>query len=177
MNRQYFVKQQIKDHPFKPEILSPVPSWVTLGKNVHIAENVTFAAHGFGYEEINGKWELIPHSGGVMIQSNVHIHEGTVIVRATASEKNTIICNGTKIDTLCHIAHNVFIGKNCLITSGCIIGGSTVIGNNCYLGIGSLIRNKIILGNYTTIGMGAVVISSNEIVGLTLVGNPAKIKM
>lgn len=172
--RQLFCLAQRKKWPFTSEVFSHVPYYVTIGKNVHIATNVTFSPQGFGFEKIDGKWLLIPHVGSILIGDDVSIYEGTIIVNATARDGTTEIGEGTKIDTNCHIAHNVKIGKNCLIISGSIIGGSTVIGDNCYLGIGCKIKNKVKIGNNVTIGMGAVVLKDVPD-GVTVVGNPAKI--
>jgi acetyltransferase-like isoleucine patch superfamily enzyme len=173
MSRKEFALEQMGKYPQKREILSEIPEWVTIGKNVHIAKGVFFSPNGFGYEEIDGEYKHIPHAGKVIIDDNVEIHEGVNIVRATAEDGITRIGKGTKIDYNCHIAHNVRIGKNCLIVAGTVIGGSTIIEDNCYLGIGSMIKNKVRIGANSIVGMGAVVInniSKNE----TWAGNPAR---
>lgn len=175
MSREEFAKEQMRKHPelSKKTINTEIPEWVLFGNNCYIAENVIFSPRGFGYIEIDGKCEHIPHSGTVVIGDDVDIMGGTNITRATADSGITHIGDGTKIDYNCHIAHNVKIGKNCLVIAGTIIGGSTEIGDNCYLGIGCMIKNKVKIGNNVTIGMGAVVtkdIPDNE----TWVGNPAR---
>ena len=70
---------------------------------------------GFGYER-NEKRELekFPHPGGVIIGDNVHIGANACIARG--SLEDTVVSDGTKIDQLVHISHNVKIGKYCLIT-------------------------------------------------------------
>jgi UDP-3-O-[3-hydroxymyristoyl] glucosamine N-acyltransferase len=147
--------------------------WLSVGKNNFINETVVFAHDGFGYEKIDGKWLLIPHTGRIRIGEDVHIHAFTVVCPGTGDNDETVIGDGTKIDTRCHIAHNVKIGKNCLITSGVTIGGSAEIGDDVYIGIGALIRNKIKIGKGAIIGMGAVVVTDVP-EGITVVGNPAK---
>lgn len=59
---------------------------------------------------------------------------------------------------MCHVAHNVSIGKNTELTAGTIIGGSTTIGNNCWLGLNSTIKNKLKIGNKVIVGSGSSVI-------------------
>ena len=174
MDRLDFLKSQMEKYPEKARILSKVPKWVNVGENVSIHKGVFFSGQGFGYENINGKWYHIPHSGQVVIDDNVEIFSGTNIVRATADNGITYIGNGTKVDYGCHIAHNVKIGDNCLIAAGTIIGGSVEIGNDCYLGIGCMIKNKVKIGNNVTVGMGAVVIKDIPD-NCTVIGNPAKI--
>ena len=171
--RLEFAIQQRKDHPHSPSIRSEIPLYVRYGERLDIAEGVVFAPHGFGYEFIDTKLELIPHAGGIWIGNDVSVHELTVICPATVAGEDTKIEHGTKIDTRCHIAHNVHIGQNCLITSGVTIGGSTVIKDNVYIGIGAVIRNKVTIGEGATIGMGAVV-TKDVPPGETWFGNPAQ---
>lgn len=172
--RQKFCQQQWIKHPIKNLPKMIYPDWMIVGENCFINETVVAEPHGFGYEKFDGNWILIPHSGKIIIGDNVDVHNLTVIVRGTSDDSVTRIGSGTKIDTLCHIAHNVSIGQNCLITSGSIIGGSVVIGDNCYLGINCVIRNKVKIGNNVTVGMGAVV-TKDVPDGCTVYGNPAKI--
>lgn len=171
--RQKFCLEQREIYPFKSAWCSSVPDFVEAEIGSHIAKDVLFAPHGFGYEKINGEWLLISHAGKIVIEDKVSIGEGTVIVRATHKDGQTIIRKGTKIDTLCHIAHNVDVGENCLIVSGVVIGGSVQVGNDVYIGMGAMIKNKIKIGDGATVGMGAVVIR-DVLPGETVIGNPAR---
>ena len=65
--------------------------------------------------------EKFPHYGKVVIENDVEIFANCSIARGSLSD--TIIGQGTKIDALCHIAHNVNIGKNTELTAGTIVGG------------------------------------------------------
>ncbi len=176
MNRLEFYLSQLKKYGKQTFYVNNYvykPEYLTVGKCENIAKGVIFAPQGFGYIDIDGKNEHIPHSGKIVIGDNVTIHENTVIVRATADDGVTSIGDNTKIDTFCHIAHNVKIGRNCLIISGAKIGGSATIGDNVYIGLGALIRNKITIGDGAFIGMGAVVVSDVK-PKTVVVGNPAK---
>lgn len=127
---------------------------------------------GFGYvREEDGKLFKMPHTGNVIIESNVEIGNNTCIDRAVIG--STVIGAGTKIDNLVHIAHGVKIGKNCLITAGAIVGGSCEVGDDCYIGIGALIKNKVKIGKGATIGMGAVILKDVP-EGETWIGNPGR---
>ncbi len=117
------------------------------------------------------KLEKFPHYGKVIIKNNVEIYANCSIARG--SIRNTVIEEGTKIDALCHIAHNVHIGKNTQVTAGVVVGGSTIIGNNCWLGLNSTIKHKIKIGNNVIVGSGSSVIHDVEDKDI-VAGNPAK---
>jgi UDP-3-O-[3-hydroxymyristoyl] glucosamine N-acyltransferase len=131
-----------------------------IGKNCLIEPSVTIGADGFGFERSPDSLvlERFPHFGGVIIGDNVEICANSSIARGCLS--NTTIGDGTKIDALVHIAHNVRIGNNCEITAGSIIGGSAIIGNNCWLGLNCTLKNKIKVGNNAIVACGATVIKN-----------------
>ncbi|HZA62090.1 MAG TPA: DapH/DapD/GlmU-related protein [Nitrososphaeraceae archaeon] len=129
-----------------------------IGNNCLIEPGVTIGADGFAYERDPETLELerFPHIGGVTIGNNVEICANSSIARGSLSD--TIIGDGTKLDALVHIAHNVVIGINCELTAGTIIGGSTTIGDTCWTGLNSTLKNKIKIGNKVIVGAGACVI-------------------
>jgi UDP-3-O-[3-hydroxymyristoyl] glucosamine N-acyltransferase len=110
------------------------------------------------------------HPYGVIINKDVEI--GSHCNIDAGSHRETIIGEGTKIDSHVKIAHNVHIGRNCLIVAGSVIGGSCTIGDNCFFGINSGIRQRITIGNNVTIGMGAVVVKDVPDNAIAM-GNPA----
>jgi UDP-3-O-[3-hydroxymyristoyl] glucosamine N-acyltransferase len=61
------------------------------------------------------------------------------------------------------------------VTAGVIVGGYCSIGENCFIGINSSLRNRISIGTGVFVGMGAVVTKSFQD-GVTIIGNPARIK-
>jgi len=129
-----------------------------VGDNCSIQPNTTIGSDGFAFERTDDALELekFPHYGKVVIENDVEIFANCSIARGSLSD--TIIGQGTKIDALCHIAHNVTIGKNTELTAGTIVGGSTTIGNNCWLGLNSTIKNKIKIGDHVIVGSGSSVI-------------------
>jgi UDP-3-O-[3-hydroxymyristoyl] glucosamine N-acyltransferase len=106
---------------------------VTLRENVRIGNQVivhsgsVIGSDGFGYVFEGGKHHKIPQVGGVIIEDDVEIGSNVSVDRATTG--NTIVGEGTKIDNLVQIAHNVTIGKNSIIVAQVGIGGSTEIGD------------------------------------------------
>jgi UDP-3-O-[3-hydroxymyristoyl] glucosamine N-acyltransferase len=112
---------------------------------------------GFAFERYStGELEKFPHKGYVRIGNNVEIFANCSVARGSLSD--TIIGDGTKLDALVHIAHNVVLGRNCVLTAGTIIGGSTIVGDMCWTGLNSTLKNKIKLGNNVIVGSGASVI-------------------
>ena len=128
-----------------------------IGKNCVIQSGVSMGSDGFAFERNKEKkLEKFPHKGFVRIGDDVEICVNCSIARGSLLD--TIIGDGTKLDALVHIAHNVVIGKNCALTAGTVIGGSTSLGDNCWTGLNSTLKHKIKLGNNVIVGSGASVI-------------------
>lgn len=104
---------------------------VKIGNRVKIHAGTVIGADGFGYVFSEGKHQKIPQVGGVIIEDDVEIGACVTIDRATVG--NTVIGQGTKIDNLVQIAHNVKIGKNVIIVAQVGIAGSSSVGDGCIL--------------------------------------------
>ena len=98
-----------------------------LGDRVLIQCGAVIGGDGFGFELVNGRHVKIPQVGIVQIDNDVEIGCNTTIDRARFGR--TWIGEGTKIDNLVQIGHNVTIGKHSLIVSQVGVSGSTRIGN------------------------------------------------
>jgi UDP-3-O-[3-hydroxymyristoyl] glucosamine N-acyltransferase len=129
-----------------------------IGDDCSIKSNSVIGSDGFAFERIPKTLQLekFPHFGKVVIENDVEICSNCSIARGSLSD--TVIEQGTKIDALCHVAHNVHVGKNTELTAGTIIGGSTNIGDNCWLGLNSTVKNKLNIGNKVIVGSGSSVI-------------------
>lgn len=121
-----------------------------IGQNVIIQANTTIGSTGFGYSFINGKNQLVPHNGGVIIEDFVEIGANCCIDRAKFG--NTLIGAGTKIDNLVQIAHNVEIGKSCLIAALVGIAGSCKVGDGVVIGGQAGLADNIEVGSGVMIG-------------------------
>jgi UDP-3-O-[3-hydroxymyristoyl] glucosamine N-acyltransferase len=93
---------------------------------IHPNATIGYDCEGFAQDE-KGRSHRIPQLGRVVIEDRVSVGAGTCIDRATYSE--TRIGAGTKLDNLCHIAHNVEIGRDCLLTAMFVTGGSAKLGD------------------------------------------------
>ena len=124
----------------------------SIGSGCIIQPCVTMGADGFAFERHpNGDLERFPHIRGVRIGNNVEVCANTNIARGSLSD--TVIGEGTKVDALVQIAHNVKIGKNSEITTGTIIGGYTSIGDMTWTGLNSTLKDNIKVGNNVLVGV------------------------
>jgi UDP-3-O-[3-hydroxymyristoyl] glucosamine N-acyltransferase len=98
-----------------------------IGRRCIIHAGVVIGSDGYGFALNEGKHHKIPQIGIVRIEDDVEIGAGTTIDRAALGE--TVIGEGTKIDNLVQIGHNVKIGKHCLLVSQVGIAGSTELGD------------------------------------------------
>ena len=98
-----------------------------LGDRVILQPGCVIGADGFGYEFHEGRHTKVDQVGIVEIGDDVEVGANTTIDRARFGK--TMIGEGTKIDNLVQIGHNVIIGKHCLIVSLTGISGSTQLGN------------------------------------------------
>ena len=103
-----------------------------VGNNVIIHSGVSVGQDGFGFAMGPGGHLKVPQIGRVVIQDDVEIGANTTIDRGAL--KDTIIGEGTKIDNLVQIAHNVVIGRHCVIVAQVGISGSTELGDYVVLG-------------------------------------------
>lgn len=101
---------------------------VVIGNRVFIQSGSVIGSEGFGYTKVDGKYQLIPQNGIVVIEDDVEIGANVTIDRARFDK--TFIGRGAKIDNLVQIAHNVTIGENTIIVAQAGISGSTHIGDN-----------------------------------------------
>jgi len=103
-----------------------------VGDRVLIHAGVRIGQDGFGFA-MGGKGHLkVPQIGRVIIQDDVEIGANTTIDRG--SLKDTIIGEGTKIDNLVQIGHNVVVGRHCVIVGMVGISGSAELGDFVVVG-------------------------------------------
>ncbi|MCF6198503.1 MAG: UDP-3-O-(3-hydroxymyristoyl)glucosamine N-acyltransferase [Hyphomicrobiaceae bacterium] len=98
-----------------------------IGDNVILHQGVGIGQDGFGFAMGAQGHLKVPQIGRVIIQDDVEVGANTTIDRGALSD--TIIGEGTKIDNLVQIGHNVVIGRNCIIVSQVGISGSTELGD------------------------------------------------
>lgn len=145
---------------------------VIIGRNCDIKAGAVLGGAGFGFEtDAEGNKFRFPQIGRLIIGDDVEIGANTCIDRGALSD--TVIGDHTKINNLCHIAHNNIIGCNVTIT-GCVnVSGSNVIEDNVWIAPNATVRGFIHLGEGCILGMGSVA-TKNIPAHETWVGNPAR---
>ena len=162
---------------------------VVIGDNLICHPNAVIGADGFsfvspdggGVEEARKRGHLlgvgqinhyvrIASLGSVIVGDDVEIGAGSIIDKGTIG--TTRVGNGTKLDNLVHIGHNVSIGDNCLLCGQVGIAGSAVIGDRVVLG------GQVGVADHISIGCDSIVagksgVSSNVPKGQFMMGNPA----
>ena len=108
--------------------------------------------------------------GNVVIHDDVEIGANSAIDRAALG--STIIGQGTKIDNLVHVAHNVVMGRHCLVMGQVGFAGSTRLGDYCVIASQSGIAGHLKLGNQATVGAKSGVMRDIPDKG-TVLGIPA----
>jgi len=137
----------------------------SIGARVIIHSGTVIGADGFGYVQHQGRHHKIPQLGGVTIEDDVELGANITIDRATLGQ--TVIKQGTKIDNLVQVAHNVTIGEHDIIVAQVGIAGSTTIGHHVMIGGQAGLADHLTIGDQVLIAARAGVnrsVESNQIV-------------
>lgn len=127
-----------------------------IGRRCIIHAGVVIGSDGYGFAMHDGKHHKIPQIGIVRIEDDVEIGAGTTIDRAALGE--TVIGEGTKIDNLVQIGHNVKIGKHCLLVSQVGIAGSTELGDHVFVAGQSGFSGHLKIGNRVQVAAKSAVL-------------------
>ena len=142
----------------------------SLANRVRLQSGVVVGSDGFGYEFVQGRHEKIPQIGTVEIGDDVEIGANSTLDRARFSR--TAVGEGTKIDNLVQIAHNVVIGKHCILCAQVGISGSTTLEDYVILGGQAGAAGHLTIGKGSKAG-GRAGITSDVPAGAYVNGNPA----
>ena len=142
-----------------------------IGDSVIIFDGARIGQDGFGYAPGPRGMLKIVQIGRVIIQDRVEVGANTSIDRGTMDD--TVIGEGTKIDNLVQIGHNVRIGRHCGIVAQVGIAGSTVIGDGVMIGGASGVNGHITIGDGAQVAAMSGVMASLE-PGEKVAGLPAR---
>ncbi len=146
-------------------------SFALVGDEVTVLAGAVIGEQGFGVAgDASGPVD-VPHLGRVIVQDRVTIGANSTIDRGVFDD--TIIGEGSKIDNLCHVAHNCVLGRGVLVAAFAGISGSTIVGDGVTMGgrVGVADHRKI--GHGATIAGGAAVFQDVP-AGEVWSGYPAK---
>jgi UDP-3-O-[3-hydroxymyristoyl] glucosamine N-acyltransferase len=141
-----------------------------IGRRCIIHSGAVIGSDGYGFATEGGRHHKIPQVGIVRIEDDVEIGAGTTIDRAALGE--TVIGEGTKIDNLVQVGHNVKVGKHCFLVSQVGIAGSTQLGD--YVAV----AGQSGFAGHLTIGNGVQVAAKSAVLddvpdGTKVMGIPA----
>ncbi len=141
-----------------------------LGDRVTIHAGVRVGQDGFGFAMGAGGHLKVPQIGRVIIQDDVEIGANSCIDRGAL--KDTIIGEGTKIDNLVQIGHNVVIGRRCVIVAQTGLAGSCTLDDFVVMGGQSGVAGHLKVGAGSQIA-GASHVTDNVPPRMRMVGTPA----
>ena len=122
----------------------------TLKNRVQLHPGVVIGSDGFGYKFVAGRHEKVPQVGTVTIDDDVEIGANSTLDRARFS--HTRVGEGTKIDNLVQVGHNVIIGRHCMVCAQVGIAGSTTLEDYVVVGGQVGVIGHITLGKGAKIG-------------------------
>ncbi|WP_243546089.1 UDP-3-O-(3-hydroxymyristoyl)glucosamine N-acyltransferase [Pseudodesulfovibrio tunisiensis] len=141
-----------------------------LRENVILQPGAVIGGDGYGYAQTPAGHMKIPQIGRVELGGNVEIGSNSAIDRAALDV--TRVGEGTKIDNLVQVAHNVEIGQHCLIISQVGIAGSTKVGNGVILAGQVGVADNVSIGDNVQVAAQSG-IAGNVAEGAKLMGSPA----
>lgn len=142
-----------------------------LGSRVTIHPNAAIGADGLGFYFDEGRHNKVPHIGGVILEDDVEIGACACVDRAKFG--NTIVGQGTKIDNLVQIAHNVHIGNHCVMAGLTGIAGSARVGDYCLFGGHAGVTDNVTIGPRAQVAGHSVAVKDVP-EGMTVSGFPAR---
>lgn len=128
-----------------------------VGNRVTIHAGASIGQDGFGFAMGRSGHLKVPQIGRVIIQDDVEIGANTTVDRGAL--RDTLIGEGTKIDNLVQIGHNVVIGRHCIIVAQTGISGSSELGDSVALG------GQVGVVGHVKIGAGAQIAASSNVRG------------
>ena len=144
-----------------------------LGQRVIVHSGAVIGSDGFGYVFGDGRFWPFPQAGQAQLDDDVEIGANATVARGPLGE--TRIGQGSKLDNLVHVAHNVRIGRHTVVAAQTGISGSSTVGDGVLIGgqVGIAdhceIENGAILGAQAGIPTGKTIRS-----GQTVWGTPAR---
>jgi UDP-3-O-[3-hydroxymyristoyl] glucosamine N-acyltransferase len=152
----------IADHSVRIGANASIGANVVVHERVEIEDDVVIGANsvlggdGFEVGVVDGLQIVVPHYGSVLVRRGAVIQTNCSVDWGLYGGC-TEIGEGTIIDNLVHIAHNVRIGRNCQIIACAMVAGSTIIEDDARVGPNATVSNGLRIGRRARITLGSVV--------------------
>ncbi len=144
---------------------------VTVGADCIIHYNAVIGGEGFGFAQVDGGNLKLSQVGTVRLGDRVEVGALSTVDRAMLGE--TVVGDGVKIDSHCHVAHNCRIGPECIMAGGAMLAGSVILER------GVIVAEDAAVTDHVTIGEGAILAARSGIhkhvpAGAVMLGSPAR---
>lgn len=126
-----------------------------IGNRVILHPGVRIGQDGFGFAMGPRGHRKVPQIGRAIVQDDVEIGANTTVDRGAS--RDTVIGEGTKIDNLVQIAHNVVIGRHCVIVAQVGIAGSTTLEDFVMIG------GQVAVNGHLRLGKGCQIAASSAV--------------
>ena len=141
-----------------------------IGARSIVHSGVVLGSDGYGYASRGAEHSKLRHVGRTVVEADVEIGANCTIDRALLAE--TRIGEGTKIDNLVQVGHNVRLGRGCLLVSQVGVSGSTVLGTGVVMAGQSGVAGHLELGDGSRVSAKSAAFKSVP-AGSTVAGIPA----
>lgn len=147
-----------------------IAEYSEIGENVNIQSGAIIGTDAFYYKKTEVGFKKWRSGGRVLIKNDVEVGAGCTINKGVSGD--TIIGEGTKLDSQVHIGHGAVIGKHCLLAGQVGIGGKTIVGDNV------IMYGQVGVAQNLNIGDGAIILAKSGVSkdlegGKTYFGYPA----
>jgi UDP-3-O-[3-hydroxymyristoyl] glucosamine N-acyltransferase len=143
---------------------------VTIGNNCILQSGSVLGGDGFGLVMHENGWHKVPQIGKVVLEDDVEIGANTTVDRGALDD--TVIGQGSKLDNLIQIGHNVRIGAHTAIAAHAAIAGSTTIGSYCQISGCVAVAGHLCIADHVTITGSSLVTKNIPESGIYSSGTP-----
>lgn len=126
-----------------------------VGRRVRLKAGAVLGGEGFGYSTEEGEHRPVRHVGRCLVGDDVDVGSNSCIDRGSIGD--TVVGDGTKIDNLVHVGHNVHIGRRCLLMAGVGVAGSTIVEDDVILAGHVGVSGHLRVGAGARVGAGSKV--------------------
>jgi UDP-3-O-[3-hydroxymyristoyl] glucosamine N-acyltransferase len=129
--------------------------YALIGDSVIVHMGCRIGQGGARYQRGAEGYLKVPPVGRVIIQDNVEIGANTTIDGGSSGD--TVIGEGSKVDNLVQIGHNVRVGRHCMIVAQCGLSGGVTLADHVTLG------GQVDVADHVSIGEGVTVSAKRSV--------------